>query len=161
MARSSPFRFLAASLTATWLLLATFYAAADDPKPTEPPRSASRDEAAIRALAEAWRTHYNAGDANQVAELYAEDAYYLSAHVLAHGRDQIRAYWQRGIAAGGHIDWIEPLLVHHSGSLGYAVGRYQATNAGVTVDGRILIVVKKSKGKWRMAAHETVVRDQP
>jgi len=29
----------------------------------------------------------------------------------------------------------------------------------VTVDGRILIVLRKVNGKWLMAAHETVVRD--
>jgi hypothetical protein len=66
-----------------------------------------------------------------------------------------------GIMAGGHIDMIKPVAVFHSGNLGYSVGTYQATNAGITVDGRILIVVKKVGGKWLMAAHETVVRDQP
>ena len=119
------------------------------------------EEQAVKDLPQAWLTHYNAGDAASVAKLYADDAFYLSAHVLARGRQQIQAYWERGIAAGGHLDKVEPIFVSVVGPLGYFVGRYRATNAGVTVDGRILIVVKKLDGAWRIVAHETVVRDQP
>ncbi len=85
----------------------------------------------------------------------------MSAHILAHGRPAIQAFWERGIKARGHIDYIKPLTTYYSGDLGYSAGTYQATNAGVTVDGRILIVLRKVDGKWLMAAHETVVRDQP
>lgn len=115
----------------------------------------------IHAIAEAWRTLYNAGKAAEVAALYAEDGYYLSAHVLARGRPAIQAYWERGIAAGGHVDSLTQLEVFHTDSLGYWIGTYQATNAGVTVDGRLLIVVKLIDGRWLIAAHQTVVRDQP
>ena len=123
--------------------------------------SAQADDAELRRIAERWKDAYNSGDAAKVAALYTEDGYYLSAHILAHGRKAIEAYWRRGIAAGGHIDFIKPLAVFQSGDLGYCPGTYQATNAGVTVDGRILIVLRKVKGKWLIAAHETVVRDQP
>jgi uncharacterized protein (TIGR02246 family) len=119
------------------------------------------DKQAIRNIAELWKAAYNGRDASKVASLYTEDGYYLSAHVLAQGRAAIEAYWRRGILAGGSIDFIKPLTVFVSGDLGYTAGTYQATNAGVTVDGRILLVFKKIKGKWLIAAHETVVRDQP
>jgi ketosteroid isomerase-like protein len=119
------------------------------------------DEEAMGNIAQDWKDAYNRGDAAKVAALYTEDGYYLSAHILAHGRAAMQAYWQHGIDAGGHIDFIKPLTIFRSGDLGYTVGVYQATNAGVTVDGRILIVLKKVNGKWLMAAHETVVRDQP
>ena len=115
----------------------------------------------MEGIAENWRNAYNAGDASKVAALYTEDAYYLSAHILAHGREAIKKYWQRGITAGGHIDFIRPLTTFSSGELAYSAGTYQATNAGTTVDGRILLVLRKIKGKWLIAAHETVVRDQP
>ena len=115
----------------------------------------------IREIAEAWKSNYNSGNATAVANLYTEDGYYLSAHILAHGRTEIQAYWERGIAAGGHLEFIKPLIVSCSGDLGYSAGVYQATNAGVTVDGRILLVMTKKDGKWLIAAHETVVRDQP
>lgn len=121
----------------------------------------SADHEAIGKIAEDWRTAYNGGDAAKVASLYMKDGYYLSAHILAHGRQAIEAYWRRGIGAGGHVDFIKPLTVFASEGLGYAAGIYQATNAGVTVDGRILLVFRKINGKWVIAAHQTVVRDQP
>ena len=121
----------------------------------------AKKDSGIPDIAEQWRVLYNAGDASKVAALYTEDGYYLSAHILAHGRNAIQAYWERGIKAGGHIDFIKPLEVFSSGDLGYAAGIYQATNAGVTVDGRVLLVFKRIGGKWMIAAHETVVRDQP
>jgi uncharacterized protein (TIGR02246 family) len=123
--------------------------------------AAVADSEAIGRIAENWKDAYNGGDAAKVASLYTDDGYYLSAHVLAHGRAAIEAYWRRGIAAGGHIDFIKPLTVFASGALGYTAGTYQATNAGVTVDGRVLLVFKRVNGRWLIAAHETVVRDQP
>jgi uncharacterized protein (TIGR02246 family) len=128
------------------------------PNPEQP---ASADEVAIRQIPENWIMFYNTGDAARVAALYTEDGYYLSAHILAHGKPAIQAYWERGIKAGGHIDFIKPLTIYFTGDLAYCAGTYQATNADVTVDGRILIVLRKIDGKWLIAAHETVVRDQP
>jgi uncharacterized protein (TIGR02246 family) len=131
------------------------------PKPEVRERPMSAEEAAIRQVSEDWIRFYNSGDATKVAALYTDDGYYLSAHILAHGRQAIKAYWERGIKAGGHIDFVKPLTLYYTGDLAYSAGTYQATNAGVTVDGRILIVLRKVKGRWLMAAHETVVRDQP
>jgi uncharacterized protein (TIGR02246 family) len=130
-------------------------------KPEARERPMGADEAAIRQIPEDWIRFYNAGDAAKVAALYTDDGYYLSAHILAHGRQAIETYWERGIKAGGHIDFIKPLTLYYTGDLAYCAGTYQATNAGETVDGRILIVLRKVNGKWLMAAHETVVRDQP
>lgn len=148
----------------TWTSAASGEGIDEASRQTQAPQGgdvAGGEEPAVRDLPQAWMTHYNAGDAVRVASLYTDDAYYLSAHVLAHGRQQIHAYWERGIAAGGHLDKIEPVFVSVTGTVGYFVGRYWATNAGVTVDGRVLIVVRKVDGAWRIAAHQTVVRDQP
>jgi uncharacterized protein (TIGR02246 family) len=149
---------LFAALCLSWPL-AVAQTAAPQPEGHEQPMNA--DEAAIRQVSEDWIRFYNAGDAAKVAALYTDDGYYLSAHILAHGRQAVEAYWERGIKAGGHIDFIKPLTVYYTGDLAYCAGTYQATNAGVTVDGRILIVLRKVNSKWLMAAHETVVRDQP
>ena len=54
----------------------------------------------ILRIAENWIQSYNAGSASRVAQLYTDDGYYVSAHVLAHGREAIRTYWERGIKAG-------------------------------------------------------------
>jgi len=66
-------------------------------------------EPALQRTAENWKDAYNSGDASRVASLYAEDGDYLSAHVGAHGREVIRAYFQKGIDAGGHIDAVRVL----------------------------------------------------
>lgn len=112
------------------------------------PKKDSLDKLA-RLLSEDWIRFYNAGDAAKVVGLFTEDAYYLSAHILAHGRQEIQAYWERGIKAGGHIDFIKPVTIYYSGNLAYCAGTYQATNAGVTVDGRILNSAEKSR--WKVA----------
>jgi ketosteroid isomerase-like protein len=122
---------------------------------------AAPTEQELRALAEAWRTSYNAKDAAAVAALYAPDAYYVSAHVVARGRSEIQAYFQRGIDAGGHIDAIELISSGRSCDLAYWVGTYEATNAGQKVRGRNVVVVRKVGASWLMSAHETVVADQP
>jgi len=118
-------------------------------------------EPAVLRVAEDWKAAYNAKDAAAVASLYAPDAYYVSAHVVAHGRAEIQAYFQRGIDAGGHIDEIRILASSQSGELAYTVGTYQATNAGQTVRGRNVVVVRKIDARWLMVAHEAVVADQP
>jgi uncharacterized protein (TIGR02246 family) len=118
-------------------------------------------EEALRGVAEAWKAAYNAQDAAAVASLYAVEGYYVSAHVVAHGRKEIQAYFQRGIDAGGHIDRIDILASGHSGELAYTVGTYEATNAGQKYRGRNVLVLRKVGDKWLILAHETVVADQP
>lgn len=129
--------------------------------PTPVFQETTPDQAAMRSVADQWVTRYNAGDAVGVADLYDEAGYYASAHILAHGRSAIQKYWERGIAAGGHLDFVRPVEIFTTGDLGYFLGKYQATNAGATVDGRIVIIGKRIGGVWKIAVHETVVRDQP
>jgi ketosteroid isomerase-like protein len=123
--------------------------------------AASSTEHELLAVAEAWRTSYNAKDAVAVASLYAPNGYYVSAHVVARGRSEIQAYFQRGIDAGGHIDSIELLSTGRSGDLAYWVGTYEATNAGQKVRGRNVVVVRRVGKTWLMVAHESAVADQP
>jgi uncharacterized protein (TIGR02246 family) len=118
-------------------------------------------EQELRALAEAWRSSYNSKDAAAVASRYAPDGYYVSSHVVARGRAEIRAYFQRGIDAGGYIDSIEVLASARSGDLAYWVGTYEATNAGQKVRGRNIVVVRKFGNEWLIVAHESAVADQP
>ena len=134
---------------------------ADDASSCNPGRVSAADGPALRQVAEAWKDAYNAGDAGRVAALYAEDGQYLSAHVAARGREAIRAYFQRGIDAGGHVDAIRVAEARSDGTLAYATGTYEANNAGQRVDGRIVLVLESCGGRWLIVAHEVVVRDQP
>ena len=115
---------------------------------------------AFRPNTDRWQQAYNSGDAKQLAILYTEDAVYLSSHVeglVAEGRDRVIANFQKGVSGGGHIDAIEIISVSVSCNLASLHCRYQATNSGVTVVGRNLLVLRRVDGEWLIATHMTVV----
>jgi len=122
--------------------------------------AAPHEESAIRQIAEEWKVGYNTGNAAKVASLYADDAYYLTQHFvtgIVHGRADIRAYVQCGVDAGYHIDSIQIIRTDCSGDLAYAVGRYESTNAGQKAFGVNVVVLKKTRGRWLIVAHESAV----
>lgn len=109
---------------------------------------------------EKWRSAYNSKDAKNLIPLYTVDADYISSHVAgleANGRDRLIAYFQNGMNMGGHIDFIEILKMNVSGDIATLFCKYQATNNGVTVVGRNLLVMKKIDGSWLIKLHMTVV----
>ena len=109
---------------------------------------------------EKWKDAYNSGDAQNLVSLYSEDATYSSSHVPgleAIGRDALIANFQKGISGGGHLDKIEILTANVSKDMASLYCFYQATNSGVTVSGRNLLVLRKVKGKWIIINHMTVV----
>ena len=120
------------------------------------------DETAVREIAERWRDGYNHGDANSVAALYREDAYYLTQHFVTgilHGRPEIRAYVQRGIDAKYRIDSIQTTYVECSGDFAYTIGHYESTNAGRNAHGVNVVVLRKEGGRWLVVAHEAAAPD--
>jgi len=109
---------------------------------------------------EKWKEAYNGVDAQNLAPLYSEDAVYSSSHVAgleAIGRDKLIANFQNGMKMGGHIDKVEILSANVSGKMASLYCLYQATNSGVTVTGRNLLVLRKVKGQWLIINHMTVV----
>ena len=109
---------------------------------------------------EKWQDAYNGGNAQNLVPLYAEDAVYSSSHVPgleAIGRDKLIANFQKGIRMGGHIDKVEILTANISGEMASLYCLYQATNSGVTVTGRNLLVLRKVKDEWLIFSHMTVV----
>lgn len=110
--------------------------------------------------AEKWKIAYNTKDAQNLVPLYTENADYVSSHVEgleANGRDNIIAYFQNGMNMGGHVDSIEVLKMNISCDIATLLCRYQATNSGVTVVGRNLLVMQKINGIWLITLHMTVV----
>jgi len=107
-----------------------------------------------------WKEAYNGVYAQNLVPLYAEDAIYSSSHVAgleAIGRDKVIANFQNGMKMGGHIDKVEILSANVSGEIASLYCLYQATNSGVTVTGRNLLVLRKVKGQWVIINHMTVV----
>lgn len=114
----------------------------------------------FRQATNRWRQAYNSGDAKQLAPLYTEDVVYLSSHVeglVAEGRDRVVANFQKGITGGGHIDTVEIISMSVSCNLALLHCQYQATNSGVTVTGRNLLVLRRVGDQWLIATHMTVV----
>jgi ketosteroid isomerase-like protein len=109
---------------------------------------------------EKWKDAYNSNDAQNLVHLYSEEAMYISSHVVgleANGREKLIANFQNGMNMGGHIDSVEVLTMNVSCELATLLCKYQATNNGVTVTGRNLLVMKKLNGKWLIVLHMTVV----
>ncbi|MBN8731345.1 MAG: nuclear transport factor 2 family protein [Acidobacteria bacterium] len=110
-------------------------------------------------MARQWMDSYNSGDASRVAALYTDDAWYLSAHIEAHGRAAVRSYFERGIRAGGHINHIRVLDEQYDTRMAFVTATYEANNAGQLVNGRNVLVFRNVNGRWLIAAHTTVVAD--
>lgn len=107
-----------------------------------------------------WSKAYNSDDAQNLVPLYSEDAIYTSSHVTgleAIGREKLITNFQNGINDGGHIDKIEILKMDVSGEMAYLFCKYVATNSGITVSGRNLLVLKKIENQWIIVIHMTVV----
>lgn len=123
-------------------------------------KDAASLEKEFTAQTDGWMKAYNSKDAGNLIPFYTEDATYVSGHVNGlqlDGRTNVIANFQNGIDGGGHIDKIEILSFNYSNDLATLLCKYQATNSGVTVSGRNLLVLKKVNGKWLIAVHMTVV----
>jgi ketosteroid isomerase-like protein len=115
-----------------------------------------------RQIADDWKLGYNSGNAEKVAALYAENAYYLTQHFVSgivKGRANIRAYVQLGIDARYQVDSIQILSTDCSGEIAYSVDRYESTNGTQKAFGVNIVVIKKIGNDWQIVAHEAAVPD--
>lgn len=113
-------------------------------------------------LADDWKNTYNSGDAPRLGAMYSEDAEYVSPYVaglLIRGRDVVQANFRRGMESGGRIDSVTIISSRVSGDMAYLVCRYDATNSGQRVNGRNVLIAKKTDGRWLIVVHASVVRD--
>ena len=119
-------------------------------------------QTAIEKVAQDWKEGYNSDNPEAVAALYAEDATYLTQHFatgIVHGRRAIQAYVKQGTDAKYKIDSLRLLASGCSRDFAYAITRYESTNAGESVFGVNLVLLRKIKGRWLIVAHESAVPD--
>lgn len=117
-------------------------------------------KANIMKTAENWRIAYNSNDAERLIPFYAVDACYISSHVkglVAEGRTNLIENFRKGMSAGGHIDSLVIVSVEQSCDLRTVQFKYYATNNGVSVSGRNLLVFRKIENQWLIIIHMTVV----
>jgi uncharacterized protein (TIGR02246 family) len=113
------------------------------------------DEAAIRSINPSWFKAYNAGDANSIAALYAEDAVLNPPGVPpARGQAAIREYLTKDVAAstatGMTMNAGSKTDAGVSGDLGWEWGTFTAKDkSGATIDaGKYVTVYARKNGKW-------------
>jgi ketosteroid isomerase-like protein len=113
--------------------------------------------AAIRNIRETWVREFNAGHADKVAALYAQEAVLIRKNGSVHSRDSIQAELSRSItAARGHNYTVESLHTEYTGDLGYDTGIYNEDFPHHVSEGNYLMVIKKTDGEWKIVAHAAV-----
>jgi uncharacterized protein (TIGR02246 family) len=122
------------------------------------PSLSAADLAGIRSADSAFMAAANAGDADQIAEVYAEDGSVLAPNLPPQkGRDAVRAFW------GGFLDAytvrfeIASDTIEGRGDLAYNQGHYRFTAVpkakgvpGIADEGKFLEILKKQRdGSWK------------
>lgn len=107
-----------------------------------------RDE--VVALEGRFLVAYQRGDATASAEVYTEDAVYLTAgKPPLRGRQAIEAVTAQDIASGLKIEQLTPFHTEASGDLGYVLETF-SSSAG---DGTTMLALRRGKdGVWRISA---------
>ena len=112
--------------------------------------------AAIKRIRHTWVQEFNAGHADKVADLYAQEAVLMRRNGSVHNRDSIRAELQRSITAEAHNYIVHSLHAERSGDLGYDTGIYDEDFPHHVAEGNYLMVVKRIEGEWKIVAHAAV-----
>jgi uncharacterized protein (TIGR02246 family) len=113
---------------------------------------------AIRRMGDEWARHWNAGDLDGVAAVYAEDAVYLPPHHEAvHGREAIREYLTVPISHGVSDLAFDVTYIKQQGPIAWDVGTYRMTipqNEDTKREdhGKYLTVWRHMRERWLIAA---------
>jgi ketosteroid isomerase-like protein len=112
---------------------------------------------AIKRIRETWVQEFNAGHADKVAALYADEAVLMRRSGSLHNRESIQADLQRSITAAQAQNYIvQSLHSESSGDLGYDTGMYNEDVRSHVAEGNYLIVLKRIDGEWKIVVHAAV-----
>ena len=108
---------------------------------------------AIEAAVARYVAASNRGDADALADLYADDAMLLPPdHEPIRGRRAIGEFWRQGTDEGLQVT---TLTVEVDGDLGYLVGRYKLppTKEEPADSGKYVMCLKRQRdGSWKLTA---------
>jgi uncharacterized protein (TIGR02246 family) len=109
-------------------------------------------ETSLKGILDAYSVGYSSKNANQVANLYAEDALYVGATGKVEGRSAIREAMAGQFANAADMELsIRSVRSDHSADMGYNYGTYKAGPASDAEVGRYVLVLKKVNGNWLIA----------
>jgi ketosteroid isomerase-like protein len=131
---------------------------APDRPATNRPSGKSEDfAAAIKRIRQTWVQEFNAGHADKVAGLYADEAVLMRRSGSVHNRDSIQADLQRSItAAQARNYFVQSLHSEGSGNIGYDTGMYNEDVRSHVAEGNYLIVLQRINGEWKIVAHALI-----
>lgn len=138
--------------TVLWLILLLGLAPAQSQAADKPDDFTAQ----MQKIRDTWVQEFNAGHADKVAALYAQEAVLMRWDGTVHGHDSILAEMQRSITGGAHNYVVHSLRTDHSGDLGYDTGAYNVSLRDRLVEGNYVIVVQRIKGRWLIVAHSSV-----
>lgn len=132
-------------------------------RPVTSPRAPKADDfdTAIKQVRDTWVREFNAGHADKVADLYAQEAVLMRRNGSVHNRDSILTELKRSVDARANNYTVQSLHSEHFGELGYDTGVYNENLPHRTAEGNYLMVVKKMNGEWKIVAHAAVPNPQP
>lgn len=117
----------------------------------------TEDLAAIKKIRETWVQEFNAGHADKVAALYADEAVLMRKSGTVHNRESIQADLDRSInTARGRQYVVHSLRTEGSGNIVYDTGIYDEDFPHHVAEGNYLMVIEKIGGEWKIVAHAAV-----
>ena len=128
---------------------------APEPEPT-PEAAPMDDEAAIAALGAAYVENYNAGNVDEVAALFAEDAFSLPANSsVSQGREAIAAALSAGIAGNPtlRIDTADTMVMGDWAASRGSYGIEMAPEGGapISLTGSYMTMLQRVDGDWKIS----------
>lgn len=110
------------------------------------------DVEGLRAMRDEWQSAFEAGDADALAAMYAEDGAVLPPNAeTVSGRAAIAEFW-RNLSESGIGGLVEDSEAYAQGDLGYKRGRYTMTDAdGNVIDqGKYIEIWRQVDGEWQL-----------
>lgn len=106
----------------------------------------------VASIVERYQAATNTEDAEQLAALYAPDAFLLPPDGgVVHGQDQIHRFWAEGLERGLMMDTLRVALEQ---DLGWVVGRYYLAGSDEAPpdSGKFVLALARTDGRWQVAA---------
>jgi uncharacterized protein (TIGR02246 family) len=108
---------------------------------------------AVEATVDRYVAASNEGDAEALANLYADDAVLLPPdHEPIHGREAIGEFWRQGTDTGLEVS---TLRLEVDGTVAYLIGKYHlpATEGEEADSGQYVLCLKQqADGSWKLTA---------